>query len=154
MTNTRYWLVSQNGPAHGTLIVELTTGDYVVPVDEFNESPNMSDLRNAADNPGMTVIPLIEQLEWEDENLPTADDIERAGLDPRGGPYDWEALARTLMAERTQRVKLPRKVIKRLRKLQRKVDDESDTMVGARIVVDGVRLEVGDMRDTPFLGCG
>lgn len=65
-----YYLVHSEpeDPAPWRQVIHLSETDYVVPVDQFNgRQPDHGELIDAADNPGLTVIPLIEQLEWEPE---------------------------------------------------------------------------------------
>lgn len=147
---TAYWLV-KSGECLGT----LATGDYVVPVDDFSEPPTDDILLNAADNPGLAVIPLIEQLEHEPDfaNLPDFDLVEQLGFDGTGhdepnGFVSWEQVARRLLELRAMWLKptevhVNHAIIERLTELQNQVDDDDDTMTGATITVDGINLTVG-----------
>ena len=99
--NTRYFLV------HGTTVVQLDRNNsYIVPVDEFNEAPSLALLMNAADNPGLAIIPVVEAIEMpEHEGYPDFDTVEAAGLDGTlrrtgGAPVTWEQVARALLARK------------------------------------------------------
>jgi hypothetical protein len=150
MPKTHYWLVS------GGVLLELDEGSYVVPVDEFNEAPSMEILRNAADNPGLAVIPVIEQLEHEPDfaNMPDFDLLEQLGFDGTGrteptGMVTWEQVARRLLELRAvwlkpTRVKLTDEIVERLAELQTEIESPDSSLSGASIVVSGVELQVGE----------
>lgn len=72
MPRVRYFLV------HGSQIIELNSDSYIVPVDDFGPRPTADELFNAADNPGLAVIPVIEQLEWRESEQGLLEDADGA----------------------------------------------------------------------------
>jgi hypothetical protein len=54
---TRYFLV------HEGQVLELNEDTFIVPVDEARPTPEMSQLLEAGDQPGLTVMPAVESLD-------------------------------------------------------------------------------------------
>jgi hypothetical protein len=96
--STKYYLIAGTGRT----IVPIHRDDVLAVPPNPAANYSRQEILDSPDNPRWSIIPLIEQVEWEEEeDLPPADVCEMFGFDStaRSGTVTWKDIVLQIMDE-------------------------------------------------------